>query len=104
MLTGGEIDAVVEQVVALLQPQKVILFGSYAKGTAKATSDLDVMVIKETQLPMHRRAESVGPALHDLLVPIDVLVYTPEEVAEYGRDPFSFISTVVRSGSVAFEA
>ncbi len=46
MLTSDEITEIVARVAARLRPQKVILFGSYAKGAATARSDLDLFVIQ----------------------------------------------------------
>ena len=47
MLTPIEIDTLVGRIVARIQPKQVIIFGSYAKGTATIKSDLDIFVIKE---------------------------------------------------------
>ena len=103
MLTSNEIDNVVRRIVAGIQPQKVVIFGSYAKGTATIKSDLDVLVIKETTLPMASRADDLKPMLSQGLIPIDVHVYTPEEVEEYGKEQFSFINNILRSGKTVFE-
>ena len=46
MLTPNEIDNLVQRIVGRIQPQKVMIFGSYAKGTATIKSDLDLLVIK----------------------------------------------------------
>lgn len=102
MLTPHEIDTLVHRIVARLQPEKVILFGSYAKGTPTAGSDLDLLVIKETALPMGRRADDLQAMLSHALIPVDVHVYTPEEVEEYGQEPLSFLNSVLRSGKTVF--
>jgi uncharacterized protein len=103
MLTSNEIDNLVQKIVARIQPQKVILFGSYAKGTATIKSDLDILVIKETDLPMAHRADDLKPMLSHTLIPVDVHIYTPEEVEEYGKEPFSFVQSILKSGKVVFE-
>lgn len=103
MLTKMEIDTLIEQIVARIQPQKVIIFGSYAKGTATIKSDLDIFVIKETELPMANRVDDLAPILSYSLIPIDVHVYTPEEVEEYGREQFSFVKSILKSGKTVFE-
>lgn len=103
MLTPNEIDNLVRRIVACIQPQKVVIFGSYAKGTATIKSDLDVLVIKETTLPMANRADDLKPMLSQRLIPVDVHIYTPEEVEEYGKEPFSFINSILRSGKTVFE-
>ena len=103
MLTPYEIDQLVERIAVRIQPQKIILFGSYAKGTATIQSDLDIFVIKETELPMANRADDLKPMLSHMLIPVDVHVYTPEEVDAYGSEQFSFVNSVLKSGKTVFE-
>jgi len=103
MLTKTEIDAIVGRIVARIQPQKVILFGSYAKGAATIKSDLDIFVIKETELPPANRADVLKPLLANTLIRVDVHIYTPEEVEDYGEEQFSFVNSVLKSGKTVFE-
>jgi uncharacterized protein len=104
MLTEMEIEAAVQEIVSQLRPQMVIVFGSYAKGTATAASDLDLLAIVDTTLPVEARATTVRRWLPGSLVPLDLVVHTPVEIAEYRRDPFSLVSSVLRHGRVAFQA
>ena len=103
MLTPTEIDTLVHRIVARIQPQKVIIFGSYAKGTETIKSDLDIFVIKETDMPMANRADDLKPMLSHALIPVDVHIYTPEEVEEYGKEQFTFINTILKYGKTVFE-
>jgi uncharacterized protein len=103
MLTDAEIDQLVARIVELLKPQKVILFGSYAKGTATIRSDVDFFVIHDTHLPPENRLDNVRPLLSNFLFPVDVHIYTPEEAEEYGRDQFSFVHSVVVTGRTVYE-
>src|SRR5437879_10000985 len=104
MLTDKEIDEIVERIVARLHPQTVIMFGSYAKGMVTPRSDLDLFVVHETVLPPVRRAQSVTPLLATTPVQVDLHIYTPEEVESYRQEPFSFVSSVLTSGRVLYEA
>ena len=104
MLTDSEIAALVGRIVARLDPQKVIVFGSYAKGMATARSDLDLFVLMNTDLPMTRRADGVRSLLSRMPVRVDVLVYTPEEVDAYSRDESSIVSTVLRTGWTVYDS
>jgi predicted nucleotidyltransferase len=104
MLKPNEIDNLVRRIVERIQPRQVIIFGSYAKGTATIRSDLDLFVIKETHLPMSHRADDLLPILSSVLIPVDVHVYTPEEVEEYGKEPFSFVNRVLTTGKTVFGA
>lgn len=75
------LDAALDHFVALLpgtDVEKVILFGSYARGALHSKSDIDLIVIRPTTQPYVRRSDD----LIDLLPPgtaADLLVYTPEE-------------------------
>ena len=102
MLTVREIEEIVRRVVAHARPERVILFGSYAKGTATIHSDLDLLVVKDTPLPLEKRADDLLPVVGGSPVPIDVHVYTPEEVSELAKEDLSFIATVLAVGRVMF--
>ncbi|OKY75643.1 MAG: hypothetical protein BM485_07950 [Desulfobulbaceae bacterium DB1] len=69
--------------------EKAYIAGSVASGGAGAWSDIDLVVIKKTATPFPERPfEFVG--LFDLGVPLDILVYTPEEIARMDANPTAF--------------
>ena len=103
MLTEQKIHALVQKLAGRTDAEKVIVFGSYAKGTAKNSSDLDVLVIAHSQLPIARRVDALLPILQGCLHRVDVHVYTPAEIEAYGSEPFSFVSSVLRAGKVVHE-
>ncbi len=94
---------IVRRIVETARPQKIILFGSRARGDARPNSDFDVLVIKESDEPRYRRDAPLYVALAGLNVPVDVMVYTPEEVREWSAVPLAFITTAVREGKVVYE-
>ena len=102
MLTETEIARLVQEIVARLDPQAVMVFGSYAKGTATSKSDLDLFVIKDTHVPMVNRSAPLAAIVAHQLINVDVHVYTPEEVEEFQREPMSFVSSVLKSGKTIF--
>jgi uncharacterized protein len=102
MLTSREIDDLVRRIVERAKPEKVILFGSYAKGTQTSASDLDLLVVKDTMLPVSHRANELKPLLSHTLINVDIHVYTPEEVEEYAKEPYSFVNSVLRFGKMVF--
>lgn len=85
------------------EPQKIVLFGSHARGTARPDSDLDLLVIEESTLPRYRRAGRYLRALVGLFPAKDVVVWTPAEVAEWATVPQAFITTALREGRVLYE-
>ncbi len=104
MLTTAEIQGIVGRIVERVRPEQVIMFGSYAKGTAHPGSDLDLCVITDTPLSQARRADTLRPLLGSYLVPVDLHVHTPEELREYGKEPHSFLHSVLASGKVMYSA
>lgn len=103
MLTEKEIAALVNDIVACVDPDEVIVFGSYAKQRATPKSDLDLLVVKDTHLPKPYRHDMVQHLLNAFLVKVDAHVYTPEEVESYREEPASFINTIYRTGRVFYK-
>lgn len=65
------------------------IIGSFAVGKARAWSDIDVIIVKETELPFPERVREFAD-FFELGVPFDIFVYTPEEVVQLDADPSGF--------------
>lgn len=79
---SATLEDITRRLVEVDEPDRVILFGSQASGKQKAESDIDLLIVKETaKRPIDRRVE-VERILADRAVPIDVLVYTPQELRD----------------------
>ena len=103
-MIGNDIIAdIVTKIVSGDNPDKIILFGSYATGKPTEDSDLDLMVIKATDLPRPQRTVQVRKMLYGAMVPIDLIVYTPKEIAESKDNIFSFVSEVLNTGKTLYE-
>jgi len=102
-LKDALIRDIVRGIVDTVQPEKVILFGSQARGDARPNSDFDVLVIKQSDEPRYRRSIPLYVALADLPVEVEVMVYTPEEVDEWSQVPQAFVTTAVREGTAIYE-
>ncbi len=94
---------VVRRIVAAIDPERVIIFGSRARGDHRPESDLDILVIAESAEPRHRRAGPLYRALAQLPFEIDVLVYTPQEVHDWSAVEQAFVTTAIREGVVVYE-
>jgi len=97
------IQEITARIVEAVHPQKVILFGSCARGDQSPDSDIDLIVIQETSLPRHRRYAQIRRLFWGLGQPMDILVYTPEEFDRYCSVPGSLTHTVTREGKVLYE-
>ncbi len=98
------LDEIVSRVVAVAQPEKVILFGSRSRGDAGPESDFDILVIKESNQPRYQRSVPIYVALADVPAEVDVMVYTPDEVWEWSTVSQAFVTTAVREGKVLYDA
>jgi len=69
----------VKRIVRRFQPDRIILFGSHARGTAGADSDVDLLVVMPVKGSKREAAVQIGVALHDIPMAKDIIVTTPEE-------------------------
>ena len=97
------IAEVVRRIVEIADPDKIILFGSRARGAANSRSDLDILVIKDSDVPRWDRGGGIYYALRDIMVPMDIIVYTPEEIYDWSQVKRAFVTTAVREGKVVYE-
>ena len=103
MIDRREIEAVVERLVAEFHPERVILFGSYAYGEPTPDSDIDLMVVMHHDGVAARKAADIRLVLPDN-VPIDVIVRSPERLAERLRMNDVFMREIVEKGRVLYAA
>jgi uncharacterized protein len=97
------LPAAVQRIVEALQPERVILFGSWAHGTPTADSDVDLLVVMDTSAPPLERYLAVSRLLRPRPFPVDILVRTPAEMqrAVESRDPF--MKEILSQGVVVYE-
>jgi len=94
---------IVRRIVAAANPHKVVLFGSRGRGDARAESDIDLLVVAEDARPRALRAAALYGVLSDIIVPMDVVVYRPEEIREWQNVPQAFVTIALREGKVLYE-
>ena len=104
MITQKQISEIVKRVVENLEPQRIILFGSYANGTPTEESDLDLLIIKDNGLPSRLQNRKVRKILSDLKVPVDVIVKTSKEFETYKDIIGTIIYPANKFGKVIYES
>ena len=77
-VTDTILDEMVSRIVEAVHPDKIILFGSHARGDAGPDSDVDLLVVMPVKKSRRRTAAEIGVALHDIRVAKDIIVTTPE--------------------------
>lgn len=90
MIRCETIDRAIGIIIAQLEPEQVFVIGSYASGTAKTTSDLDLLIVARSTESKLRRDQRVEQMLAPLMIPVDINVYTPAEFAAERADPLGF--------------
>jgi|SRR3989339_1197899 len=103
MIDSTKINDIVKRIASNYSPDKIILFGSYASGMSNDGSDLDLIIIKDTELPRHKRSFDIYKSLIGLMVPIDILVYTNQEFEQEKNQKYSFIYSAIKTSKIIYE-
>lgn len=103
MTPEAAIQTMVERIVERFEPTQVILFGSYARQTAIAESDVDLLVVLSAVTNKRHLTVEIRRALADIPVAKDIVVTTPDEIARRGNVPGSILRAAVREGRVLYE-
>lgn len=86
-----------------LGAEKVILFGSYAQGSAKKDSDVDLLVVVDTSLPPRQRYRVVRRLVADVPASFDIIVKTPDEYAKWRTVVNNIVYFADRNGRIIYE-
>lgn len=103
MVSPDNIRAIVDTIVTTYQPSKIMLFGSYATGEATEDSDVDLLVVKDTNLPRHQRGREVHQHLYGSKSPMDIIIATPHELEQSLLKPCSFLYQALHSSKTVYE-
>lgn len=103
MFRYDHVDETVNLIVSAFNPEKIIIFGSVARGTATDESDLDILVVMDSDSKPTRRAREIYSATSDIDLAMDIIVLTPDEFWDNRDSPYSFLSEIVRTGVVVYE-
>ena len=96
-----DIRAVVKQIATLFNPEKVILFGSYAYGKPKPESDVDLLVVMNTPLRPSEQAAQIVRAI-DYHFGMDLIVRRPQQIAERIALGDSFLREITEKSKVVY--
>lgn len=96
------LDSAVKRLVENLDVEKIVLFGSFVKGTYTKDSDIDLLVMLNTREKGIRRYAMVSELLEPREIPMDIIVKTPAEMKKR-EDYFDPFVRNVMSGKVLYE-
>ncbi|MBM3126826.1 MAG: nucleotidyltransferase domain-containing protein [Chloroflexi bacterium] len=91
------------QIVRRFKPEKIILFGSQARGEARPASDVDLLVILSGRVDRRQAAVEIRRALSGFPVAKDILVATPDEIRRRGNLVGTVLNSALREGKVLYE-
>lgn len=97
------IDEMVRRIVERFNPEKVILFGSHARGTAGPDSDVDLLVIMSVTGSKHAQRLRIREALSGIGLSKDVVLATPDEVSRYGDLVGTVLRPALQEGKVLYD-
>lgn len=103
MIDSNKINEVVTKIATRFNPDKIILFGSYANGTPNEDSDLDLLIVQDSDLPMQKRGLDIRLSLIGSMIPIDLLIYTRSEFDQEKNKRFSFLNTAIKNSKILYE-
>jgi|JFJP01.1.fsa_nt_gi predicted nucleotidyltransferase len=103
MIETRQINDIVNRIALNYNPEKIILFGSYAQGNYTDNSDLDFILVKETNAPKHKRGLEVRRLFYGLTIPMDFKIYTSSEFNNELSNQYSFLSSAIKGSKILYE-
>lgn len=106
VVTDKVIAEMVERIVAEVQPERVYLFGSRARGEAREDSDVDLLVVEREDFgpgrSRLREIQRISRALYSFRIPTDILLYSAGEYAEWKESRYHLVGHCEREGRLMY--
>lgn len=103
MIDSNKINEIALRIATKFNPYKIILFGSYANGSQKEDSDIDLLIIQDTDLPIQQRGYDIRMSLVGTKIPFDILVYTKMEFEQEKEKSSSFLNSAIKNSKLLYE-
>lgn len=97
------IKEAVKRIIDGFNPEKIILFGSYAYGHPSPDSDMDLLIVMDTNAQPHKRAVPIRKVLKGIGIPKDVIVKTPDEFERFKDVIGTIIYPAAHKGRLLYE-
>ena len=104
MVTQDGIERAVKILVAEAKPERIILFGSYARGDAREDSDVDFLVVEDKTSDRAAEMVRLRRSLRPLRIPVDVLVFSRVDIERWGGMPGTILHRALQEGKVLHDA
>jgi len=104
LMTQTELlNHVTQTIINKFQPKRIVLFGSAARNETRPGSDMDLFIEMESDLRPPERAVEVSAVFGLRTWPLDLVIYTPEEVQRLQGKPGTLLSVIEKEGRVLYE-
>ena len=103
MVKMEQLEKYAQRIGYKFHAERVILFGSYAQGSATEDSDVDLLVVAETSLPPNQRYAAVRRLLSDCPAAFDIIVKTPDEYVRWRSVVNNIVYFADKYGRVIYE-
>ena len=103
-ITESLLDEIANKIVEHFHPDQIILFGSYAYGEPKTNSDLDLLVIMDTDLRPTARSAAIARICRPKYVAMDIVVRTPEEIQTHLQNFDPFLEEIFKLGRILYKS
>lgn len=97
------IEEVIRRILSIVQPRRIMLFGSAARDQMSADSDLDFLVIMPGAVHRRQIEQRIYANLHGVHFPVDVVVVTEDDIEKYGDRVGTVYRPALREGKVLYE-
>ncbi len=94
---------ITRRILSVSSPDQIILFGSYARGDFNPNSDLDLLIILPGMKSSRSESTRLRRALRGLLVPVDIIVVTPQQIERFRNTIGYIFNSAISEGKVIYE-
>lgn len=104
-ITPQKVQAVIQKIIEISRPRKLILFGSYIRGNVHLNSDLDIMVVTGNEVENPRKESiRIRRALRGIHMPMDILVVQENRLKELANASGLIYREAIKGGKIVYES
>ena len=103
MISERKIKQIIEKLIETAKPQKIYLFGSYARGDAREKSDLDFLIVERKLKSQRKEMVRLHDAIRSMRIPVDILVTGESHFNEWSEIPGTVIHRAITEGKLCYE-